>query len=154
MDPNIPPFTTTLPQSSLVDMCITEPKQRGEFDSTQFITSHDTPTTPPRTTAPLPRSTPIKVGSSTTCPFTTNQKFRVDACTAMGEEIKKYLVGPMPAQQFLDDFFPVNELSGLDKVSKFKPNCYRRTIKAQKETDSYEPFVSPSDGLPFAGLYI
>ena len=109
---------------------------------------------PPRTTAPLPRSTPIKVGSSTTCPFTTNQKFRVDACTGMGEEIKKYLVGLMPAQQFLNNFFPVNELSGLDIVPQFKRNCYRCTVRAKNETGSYDHFISPFDGFPYAGSHV
>lgn len=101
------------------------------------------PTTPPRTNLPLPQSTPIKIGTSTTCPFTTNQKYRVESCTAMGEEMVKYLVGPMPAQQFLDEFFPVSKLPGLDTVPCFTQGCYDNTVKSIKEKDSYKPFVSP-----------
>ena len=51
----------------------------------------------------------------------------------MGEEIKIYIVGPMPAQEFLDDFFPISELPDLATIPQFKPKCYGRTIKAKKE---------------------
>jgi hypothetical protein len=60
----------------------------------------------------------------------------------MGKEMKNFLVGPMPAQQFLDDFFPIRELPGLDTVPSFKPNCYNRTVAVKKETRAYAPFVS------------
>jgi len=100
------------------------------------------PTTPPGTDPPLPQSTPVKIESSTTLPFTTNQKYRIESCTTMGEEIKKYLVGPMPADKFLDKFFPVGKLSDLDRASRFTPNCYRRTVEAERETRSYKHFVS------------
>jgi len=60
----------------------------------------------------------------------------------MGEEIKKYIVGPMPAQQFLDDFLPVEHIPGLDSVSSFSPHCYDKTIAAETEPKSYKPFVS------------
>ena len=55
----------------------------------------------------------------------------------MGKEIKKYLVGQMPVQEFLDDFFPVGQLSGLDDVPSFMPDCYWDTVGAKKETRSY-----------------
>jgi hypothetical protein len=102
----------------------------------------DAPTTPPGTNPPLPQSTPVKIESSTTLPFTTNQKYRIESCTTMGEEIKKYLVGPMPAQEFLDTFFPASKLPGLNHIPVFTLGCYRRTVKAKKETCSYKHFVS------------
>jgi hypothetical protein len=60
----------------------------------------------------------------------------------MATEMKRYLVGPMPVQEFLDDFFPIGELPGLDAVPPFTPGCYRRTVAAKKETAAYNPFVS------------
>jgi hypothetical protein len=61
----------------------------------------------------------------------------------MAAEVQKYLVGPMPAQQFLDDFFPVNELPGsLSRLPQFKPGRYDRTVNAQSEKKAYDPFVS------------
>ena len=99
------------------------------------------PITPPGTHLPLPQTTPVKIKSSTTLPYTTNQKYCVESSTTMGEEIKKYLVGPLPAQQLLDFFFLVSELPDLG-VSLFTPGCYQRTVTVQNETCSYEHFVS------------
>jgi hypothetical protein len=99
------------------------------------------PVTPPMTASPLPQSTPIKTDSATTLPFTTNQKYRIQSCTAMAGEMRKYLVGPMPPEQFLNDFFPLNELSVIDFPS-FYPGCYSDTIIARSETSAYDPFVS------------
>jgi hypothetical protein len=91
----------------------------------------------------LPQSTPVKIHTSTTLPFTTNQKYRVESCTTMAEEMRKYLVGPMPAQQFLDDFFPIDNFRGLRSIPRFKPGCYNATVKAVNEKQAYAPFVSP-----------
>ena len=107
------------------------------------------PVTPSRVALLHPQSTPIKIESSTTCPFTTNQKYRIESRNAMGEEIKKYLVGPMPVQQFLDDFFPISELPDLAAIPQFEPKCYGRTIRAKKEKNAYRPFVSPFDKTPY-----
>jgi hypothetical protein len=97
--------------------------------------------TPPNTILLLPQSTPIKVDSSTTLPFTTHDKYRTETCTAMAAEIKKYLVGPMPIQQFLDSFFPISELPSLG-VFDFKPGHYDSVVSAKSEGDAYDPFVS------------
>lgn len=99
-------------------------------------------TTPPNTTVPLPKSTPIKFDSSTTLPFTTHDKYRIETCTAMAAEIKKYLVGPMPVQQFLDDFFPISAPLSLDNVPNFTPGYYNDVLKAKLESEAYDPFVS------------
>jgi hypothetical protein len=99
-------------------------------------------TTPPNTTLLLPETTPIKVDSKTTLPFTTHDKYRIETCTAMAAEIKKYLVGPMPVQQFLDQFFPIRELPGVDKLPEFEPGIYNSVLKAKLESDAYDPFVS------------
>jgi len=93
-------------------------------------------------TIPLPQSTLIKIGTSTIYPFTTNQKFRVPTCTAMAEEIAKFIIGPMPAQEFLDDFFPIRRLQNLHVVPSFTPGCYDETLKAKCELNVYIPFVS------------
>jgi hypothetical protein len=49
----------------------------------------------------------------------------------MGEEMAKYLVRPMPPQQFLDEFFPVSKLPGLDSIPLFTPGCYCDTVEAE-----------------------
>src|ERR1700678_864878 len=97
----------------------------------------------------VPQSTPIKADTSTTLPFTTNQKYRVESCTAMAEEMRRYLVGPMPAEQFLDEFFPIEKLRSLHRVPQFKPGCYSETVEVTNKTQAYTPFVSPIKKFPF-----
>ena len=76
---------------------------------------HNEPfSTPPHTTQDLPvQSTPIKINSATTEPYTTHHKFRIESCSTMVEEMKQYILGPMPTQAFLDEFFPLNCLHNL-----------------------------------------
>ena len=104
------------------------------------------PSTPPGATLPLLQSTQIKVDSSTTLPFTTTQKYRVESCTAMADEMKKYIVGPMPAIQFLDVFFPTDRIPRYRKRSayNYKAGCYNDAVKAASEKEAYDPFVSAS----------
>lgn len=98
------------------------------------------PTTPPNISLPLPQSTPIKMGTATMLPFTTNQKFRIPSCTAMAQEIKSYLLGPMPVEQFLNDFFPTQSLY-LSEIPKFTPGCYDKVLNCTIEPLAYDPFV-------------
>ena len=116
--------------------------------STRAMGSNTPPPLGP--TSVVPQSTPIKADTSTVLPFTTNQKYRIESCTAMAEEMRRYLVGPMPADQFLDKFFPINNLlRGLRRVSQFKPGCYSETVKAANEMQVYTPFVSLIKEFPF-----
>jgi hypothetical protein len=48
----------------------------------------------------------------------------------------------MPAQEFLDKFFLVNELSNLSNLAQFVPGHYETTLKAKSEPLAYGPFVS------------
>ncbi len=95
---------------------------------------------------PTTKSTPIKVDGSTTLPFTTTHKYRIESCTAMAHEMKKYIVGPMPAELFLNENFPTDKIPGFGKAaaSQFEVGCYDDTVRAESEPQAYEPFVSPS----------
>ena len=107
---------------------------------TIFPTDPTTPTRPPKVHS---QSTPVKMDSSTTFPFTTNEKYRYKTRNAtMADEMPKYIVGPMPPQQFLDDFFPIDKLPDLDQVPCFSPGCYKRVSEIESEIDAYLPFVS------------
>lgn len=119
--------------------------------SSSFALMDTEPSTPPKISVPL-QSTPVKIESCTLVPFTTNQKYRIESCTTMGEEIKKYLVGPMPPQNFLDIFFPVSELTGLESVPLFTVGCYHATVNAQREKNSYGHFVSLLTKFPLSLL--
>ena len=101
----------------------------------------DADSTLPNATHPLPQSTPIKLGTATMLPFTTNQKFCIQAVTTMVAEIKSFLLGPMPAQAFLDDFFPIASLPGLSKIPKFTRGCFKSVLSCKTEPLVYDPFV-------------
>jgi hypothetical protein len=66
----------------------------------------------------------------------------------MAHEMKKYIVGPMPAEQFLDDFLPTKHIPDYQR-REFHAGCYDDTVNARKELNAYEPFVSPSKELCF-----
>ena len=59
--------------------------------------------------------------------------------------MKKYIVGPMPAIQFLNDFLSTSHILGYNPVTlSFSAGCYCDTVNAQWEVQAYEPFVSLS----------
>jgi hypothetical protein len=60
----------------------------------------------------------------------------------MGNEMKDYIVGPMPAAEFLDEFFPLNSLWTSSRVQAYQLGCFQPVISCKKEPDVYEPFVS------------
>ena len=53
-----------------------------------------------------PQSMPIKHGLSMLFRFTTSHKYRQREMMEMGNKMKSYIIGPMPASLFLDKFFP------------------------------------------------
>lgn len=121
------------------------------FDNVDIVVtspgSHDTILPPVPSVTPPPRvppshSTPIKIGSSTTLPFTSNYKNRTTGRVERGKEMSKYIIGPMATEDFLNTFFPVNELVDLDTVPGFEPHCYYDTVICLKEPQAYTPFVS------------
>jgi len=46
----------------------------------------------------------------------------------MAHKMKKYIVGPMLAQQFLDEIFPKNSIDDLGVVGEYNPGCYDDTV--------------------------
>jgi hypothetical protein len=66
----------------------------------------------------------------------------------MADEMKKYIVGPMPAKLFLDDFLPTKDIPGYQR-REFHPGCYDDAVNAEYEPYAYEPFVSPSKEFSF-----
>ena len=62
--------------------------------------------------------------------------------TDMGNEMKGYIVGPMPAIQFLDEFFPKRILQNGLKAQRYQKGCFDNVVSCTGETQAYEPFVS------------
>ena len=91
---------------------------------------------------PAIQSTPVKHGTSTLFRFITNHKYRQKEMTNMGNEMKGYLVGPMPAIQFLNNLFPQDILQNGLKAQWYQTVCFKNVFSCISETWAYEPFVS------------
>jgi hypothetical protein len=87
------------------------------------------PITPPNAPLQLSESTPIKVNHSTTLPFTTTAKYHYESCTAMTDEMKKYIVGPMPVDQFLKEFLPKEDITDYSTRREFHAGCYDDAVQ-------------------------
>jgi hypothetical protein len=61
----------------------------------------------------------------------------------MGDEMKGYFIGPMPATEFLDTFFPKSSLDNSARARQFMPGCFNDVLSCALETDTYQPFVRP-----------
>jgi hypothetical protein len=62
--------------------------------------------------------------------------------TDMGNEMEDYIVGLMPAADFLEEFLPMSNIETTSKARKYKPGCFESVISCEKEPQAYEPFVS------------
>jgi hypothetical protein len=110
------------------------------------------PATPPQPVGEGPHhldpdvvDTPIKRDSSTMVPFTTLTRCRLDTLNMMGKEMKGYFVGPMPVEEFLQEFFPTSQIPYYDPssfTSAFAPDKFSNVISAANEVAAYKPFVS------------
>lgn len=113
-----------------------------EADSTPPA-EQKTPELPPQILAP-PNDTPIKRTCATMQPFTTNTRCRDTTLNAMGNEIRGYLVGPMPAEEFLEEFLSPTTIPDYQPLTSFSEGAFTSTVSAALETEAYNPFVSAS----------
>ncbi|KIJ58971.1 hypothetical protein HYDPIDRAFT_101652 [Hydnomerulius pinastri MD-312] len=65
----------------------------------------------------------------------------------MGEEMRGYIVGPMPAWKFLEKFLPVDKIPQYTSIGRPK-DAFPLTLRASKEADAYLPFIN--EMRPFA----
>jgi hypothetical protein len=59
----------------------------------------------------------------------------------MGNEMRKYFLGLMPAAEILNTFFPLNLLETSLKAKTFQPGCFSEVTSCTHETDAYIPFM-------------
>jgi hypothetical protein len=97
---------------------------------------------------PVSTDTPFKQGSSTKVPWTTNARCRNFTVNAMGKEMKNHCVGPMPVQEFLEEFLPTSEIPGLLPIN-FKSGTFNNTVRVKDEVQAYEPFVSALKSISY-----
>ncbi|KAG1866120.1 hypothetical protein F4604DRAFT_1928133 [Suillus subluteus] len=104
------------------------------------------PDTPSPAAQPLLLDTPIKRDSSTLLPFTTLARCQIDTLNAMGKEMKGHVVGPMPVEEFLDEFLPhPKNHDPLDFTSLFTSASQAEVFNmhsVRKEEDSYNLFIN------------
>lgn len=102
------------------------------------------PTTPENAPIDLPTdSTPTVHKRSTAIPFTSGHVMRDETLITLGNEIVGYVVGPMPAKEFLE-LLPRNteKLPSFNKKKKLFANLAEQTTELQM----YNPFVR----IPFS----
>ena len=59
----------------------------------------------------------------------------------MGSKMKRYFIGPMPAQKFLDKFFPLQDINTSLREKVFVSGDYDEVVSWTTETQAYSPFV-------------
>jgi hypothetical protein len=91
--------------------------------------------------SPTLLSTPIKHGLSTMYKFSTNHKYREKEMSDMGNEMRGYFVGPMPAAKFLDTFFPKKSINNTLKAKQFTKGSFNKVVSCEGEKQAYCPFV-------------
>jgi hypothetical protein len=87
------------------------------------------------------QSMPIKHGTSTLFKFTTNNKYRLKEMADMGDEMKDYIVGPMPAAEFLKEFLPLDSIQTASRAQQFREGCFKSVISCETEPLAYDIFV-------------
>jgi hypothetical protein len=99
---------------------------------------------PPKHDLPLPHSKPIKATLSSTFPFTTTHKYCVESHMVMALKVRKYIVGSMPPQTFLNEFLLIHDIPSLCTAPEpqFKPGHYAKVVAVEGEKSMYNPFVS------------
>src|ERR1700683_1245051 len=101
-----------------------------------------------------PKSTPIKHGTSTLFRFTTNHKYWLKEMLDMGKEMRDYIVGPMPATDFMDEFFPKTSLQTTRQAKTSRQGWFDDVVSCTSEVEAYEPFVGFLDMIAIFRLII
>jgi hypothetical protein len=109
-------------------------------ESTESTGSPEAESTTPETACvDLPiHSTPTVQKRYTNIPFTSGHVMRDETLIALGNEMVGYVVGPMPAQKFLD-FLPKSPNSRKKPV--FDEDPFLDSAKHKLEPQIYKPFV-------------
>ena len=102
--------------------------------------------TPPQSTAILPAGTSVHTCSSTTDRFSPKYEDRDIIFGQLSDEMALFFVGPMPPQEFLDNFLPSTSLDHSNLV--FKWGIFSSIKEMASEADMHNKFVSSETPLP------
>lgn len=104
------------------------------------------PTTPENAPVDLPLdSTPTVHKQSSAIPYTSGHVMRDETLIALGNEMVGYVVGPMPAKDFIK-LLPRNS----QKPPSFDKKLFAKVAKQSTEPKMYDPFVR----ILFSLLYL
>ena len=102
------------------------------------------PSTPETAPVDLPiHSTPTVHKQSSAVPYTSGHVTRDETLMALGNEMVGYVVGPMPAKDFLE-LLPCNS-----PLPSFRKKPFVKLADIRMEPKMYDPFVR----IPFSFLY-
>lgn len=92
---------------------------------------------------------PFKENASSTLPFLTFSRYCNTIIHTMGQEIKGYMISPMPVKKFINMFFLKDKIPGYFPVVCSNGRL-KATVNAKKGEEAYGPFVSTtlSTSLP------
>ncbi len=102
--------------------------------------------TPPQSTAILPAGTPVHTHSSTTDRFSPKYEDRDIIFGRLSDEMASFFVGPMPPQEFLDNFLPSTSLDHSNLV--FEWGIFSGIKEMALEANMHNKFVSSETPLP------
>ena len=95
----------------------------------------------PTTGVPARASTPFKLRNPVERLFSTYTCLCHPLLTSIGDLIDS-IVGPIPTQQFLDEFLPISSIPSYSRPWAFQKGCFQTTLDATDELKMYDPFVS------------
>lgn len=99
------------------------------------------PITPPNITNVPPEGTPLTGKHASSLPFTSTHIMRDERVTAMRYEITGRVVGPVPAQEFLDRYLPRATAPPLPDPKTPMAKLTQEMSKLKGETGMYDKWV-------------
>ena len=103
--------------------------------------TEERPTTPPNITNVPPDGTPLIGKHASSLPFTSTHIMRDERVTAMRYEITGRVVGPVPAQKFLDRYLPSPNAPSLPDHKGPMSRLAQEMSNVKKETQMYGIWV-------------
>jgi len=59
----------------------------------------------------------------------------------MGDEMRDYIVGPMPTSHFLNKISPKKSIQSTNKAKVYRPGCFDKVVSCSSKIQAYAPFV-------------
>jgi hypothetical protein len=109
--------------------------------------------TPPSSSLPVP-GTPLKTDGRTMDQYESQYQHRSSTLQRLSYDMSRYFVGPVPPEEFLDEFLPLTSHPPAPEDHIFTKNMFSALKKVGTEAVMYHGLVTtlPDCQLPFMGL--